>query len=123
MDRPDIKIGAVTLDCAPHQVKAMVAFYSKLLGYTAHHVDGPFPYLEGDGVSITLQREEGYSPPDWPDGPAGQQAHIDLAVKSIPEAREYALSIGAVDSPAQFGDNWHIMLDPAGHPFCLCQDS
>lgn len=121
MKRPFIRIGQITLDCAPHQVKAMVDFYTALLGYEVEGADGPFPYLfgkEGE-VCITLQPEEGYSPLDWPDGPIGQQVHIDFAVTDLQAAVDYAVSIGAKESSKQFGKNWHILLDPAGHPFCF----
>ena len=127
MERPDIRLAQVTLDCAPHQVRDMIRFYTKLLGY---RLEGPedarFPYLYGpEGtVSITLQPEEGYRAPDWPTGEkGGQQAHIDFLVKDLKAASAYALSIGAAESPVQYSENWRILLDPAGHPFCLCRDN
>ena len=46
--------------------------------------------------------------------------HLDLSVKNLPQAAAYAMSIGAAESPVQYSANWHILLDPAGHPFCLC---
>lgn len=124
MDRPDIRFGAVTIDCAPHQVKEMVDFYRKLLNLTLEVEEdelGPFPFLYTDGFAITLQPEEGYQPPTWPSLERGQQVHLDLLVKDIKEAVAYALSIGATESKEQFGKNWHTMLDPAGHPFCFCR--
>lgn len=127
MERPDIRLAQVTLDCAPHQAREMIRFYTALLGYTLDGPeDGPFPYLYGGegSTSITLQPEEGYQPPDWPTGAkGGQQVHIDFLVKDLDAAVAYALSVGAADSPVQFSRNWHILLDPAGHPFCLCRDN
>ena len=124
MNRPDIRFGAVTIDCAPEQLKDMVDFYTKLLGLTLEGQEdelGPFPFLFKDDFAITLQPEEGYQPPTWPSLERGQQMHLDFLVKDIQEARAYALSIGATESPVQYAKKWHILLDPAGHPFCLCQ--
>ncbi len=124
MDRPDIRFGAVTIDCAPHQHKQMVEFYQKLLNLTLEGQEdelGTFPYLYTDHFGITIQAEEGYTPPTWPDMERGQQIHLDLLTKDIPAAVAYALSIGATESKVQYARTWHIMLDPAGHPFCFCQ--
>jgi len=33
--------------------------------------------------------------------------------------REYA-ALGATTPEYQPGETWRVMLDPAGHPFCLC---
>ncbi|EGT4675660.1 UNVERIFIED_CONTAM: hypothetical protein C3P01_13775 [Clostridioides difficile] len=30
-------------------------------------------------------------------------------------------SCGATIAEEQFADDWRVMIDPAGHPFCLCQ--
>ena len=126
MNRPDIRFGAVTIDCAPHQTRQMIDFYCKLLDLTLENQEdelGPFISLEGEGFAITLQPEEGYQPPTWPSLERGQQMHLDLMVHDIPEAVAYALEIGATESKEQYAKNWHIMLDPAGHPFCFCKIS
>lgn len=124
MNRPDIRFGAVTIDCAPGQLRAMVDFYRKLLGLTLEGPEeelGRFPSLYKDGFGITLQAEESYRPPTWPGPERGQQLHLDLLARDLKEAAAYARSIGATESPVQYSENWHIMLDPAGHPFCLCK--
>jgi Glyoxalase-like domain len=42
-------------------------------------------------------------------------------VDDVMAAVEYAKSLGASEADSQFGKNeWVTMLDPAGHPFCLC---
>ncbi len=120
MERPAIRFGAVTIDCAPEQVPAMVAFYRQLLDLQVEGEDGPYPYLSREGFAITLQPEEGYQPPTWPSLERGQQLHIDLMVDDLPAAVAYAKSIGASESSVQYSQRWHILLDPAGHPFCLC---
>ena len=59
----------------------------------------------------------------WPEeeGKQQKQMHFDFQVSDVADAVEYAQSIGAIKATSQFGGNeWVTMLDPAGHPFCLC---
>lgn len=100
-------------------------FYEKLLGWTR------FPGEEytvlanveqqGFPTWITFQQVDDYVPPVWPATPEEQQqmAHLDFHVEDVGEAVQYALSCGATMSESQFEDLWRVMLDPAGHPFCL----
>lgn len=62
-------------------------------------------------------------PPVWPDEPEAQQqmAHMDFAVNDLEEAVRHAIDCGATVASEQFSDGWRVMIDPAGHPFCLCQ--
>ena len=63
-------------------------------------------------------------PPVWPekDGCQQKQMHFDFQVDSVPEAVEKALELGAVKAPVQYGGEQFVtLLDPAGHPFCLCR--
>lgn len=64
-----------------------------------------------------------YQPPVWPEAIESQQqmAHLDFAVDNLEKAVSYAIECGAVMAGEQFSDGWKVMLDPAGHPFCLCQ--
>lgn len=121
MDRPDIRFGAVTIDCAREQVHPLILFYTMLLGLKLEgSEEDDFPYLAGDGFGITLQVLEDYVPPTWPSNERGKQMHMDFVVKNLHEAVIYARSMGADESPEQYSERWHVMLDPAGHPFCLC---
>lgn len=101
------------------------AFYERLLGWTrfpgeefttlANIEQGGFP------TWITFQQVDDYIPPVWPATPNGQQqmAHLDFHVEDVGEAVKYALSCGATMSETQCDDGWRVMMDPAGHPFCL----
>jgi hypothetical protein len=62
-------------------------------------------------------------PPIWPEEPEMQQqmVHIDFAVNDIEKAVKHAIDCGARKSPVQYSENWTVMFDPAGHPFCLAQ--
>jgi hypothetical protein len=74
----------------------------------------------GDGGPIQLgfQRVDGYQPPGWPD-PA-KQAHLDVGVADLADGG--AQGVGARGHPAGLparGDDWAVLIDPPGHPFCL----
>ncbi|WP_446221397.1 VOC family protein [Nocardia sp. IBHARD005] len=52
-----------------------------------------------------------------------QQLHLDLRVEDLDVAEKLALGFGAVRPDHQpGGDRWRVLLDPAGHPFCLVVD-
>lgn len=120
MKRPSILLDGITLDCLPEDLEAMVNFYAKLTGYHAPPLEpGVMPGVFGPHMGINFQPAEDYQRPTFPTEERGQMMHIEFYVEDLEEAKAYALSIGAVESPAQFSDSWHVLLDPAGHPFCL----
>ena len=73
------------------------------------------------GILFVFQTVENYVPPVWPwkDGEQQQMAHMDFKVDNLPEAEEHALRCGAKKADVQYYDTSTVMLDPAGHPFCL----
>lgn len=126
-DELKIKMYAFTLDCiAPHE---LAKFYATLLKWEVVFFDEEYACVGAPGVQqgaypgITFQRNSEYKPPVWPDEPEGQQqmAHLDFAVNDLEKAVQHAIHCGARVADEQFSDHWTVMLDPAGHPFCLCQ--
>ncbi|MCQ9389581.1 hypothetical protein NQ038_13125 [Brevibacterium sp. 50QC2O2] len=74
--------------------------------------------------SIGCQQIPDYQRPTWPSGPIPQQAHLDFYVPSVAEAVPRAVAAGAVPhefQPSRDGQ-FVVLLDPAGHPFCLCEE-
>lgn len=103
----------------------LCAFYEKLLGWTRFPGE-EFTVLanvtqEGFPTWITFQQSDDYVSPVWPVTPNEQQqmAHLDFHVENVEESVGYALSCGATMSNIQCNDGWRVMIDPAGHPFCL----
>ena len=101
------------------------AFYERLLGWTRFPGE-EFTVLANVGQTgfpawITFQQVNDYARPVWPATADEQQqmAHLDVHVENVEEAVEYALSCGATLAEIQFEDEWRVMLDPAGHPFCI----
>lgn len=120
MKRPYINLDTITMDCDEKDVEALMDFYSQLAGFQVESLDGEvMPTLLGQHIAISFQPVEGYQRPTFPTEERGQQIHLDFFVEDLVEAVAYAKSLGAQEAPEQFGDSWHILLDPAGHPFCL----
>jgi predicted enzyme related to lactoylglutathione lyase len=126
-DGPMIKMSAFTLDCKDHRLLA--GFYAALMNWEiAFHdedyaVAAPPGAAQGAYPGLTFQRNPDYEPPVWPEEAGAQQqmAHIDFAVDDLDKAVQHARKCGATVADRQFSDSWTVMLDPAGHPFCLCE--
>lgn len=122
-----IKMYSFTVDCTnPYE---LARFYADLLHWEIPFHDENFACIGAPGTGqgtypgITFQRNPDYKPPVWPEKPGTQQqmAHLDFAVNDLEEAVQHALQCGATIANEQFSDSWRVMIDPAGHPFCLCQ--
>ena len=76
----------------------------------------------GEGVGyLAVQKAEVYEPPVWPPEPGrpGMQLHLDVEVSDLEAAVEHAVELGATVADFQPQDDVRVLLDPAGHPFCL----
>ena len=101
---------------------ALAPFYRALLGLDEAFAtpDRGVICLAGAGPMVTLMRVDTYVAPSWPDGPQHQQMHIDVAVDDLPAAVSAAIAIGATEVSHQPApDQWRVLVDPIGHPFCL----
>jgi catechol-2,3-dioxygenase len=104
-------------------VAALTRFYSELRGWPVWKQDEDGSALDlGEGVAyLAVQRNPDYVRPEWPAG-AGQQQmmlHLDFKVTDLATATAHALELGAELADHQPQDDVRILLDPAGHPFCL----
>lgn len=119
-----VKLGNVMIDC--NNEKTLCDFYYKLLGWEKCMLFGrPAVKSENDIVFLFIE-EEGYIPPIWPEEGNKQQKqmHFDFQVPDVKAAVLLAESLGATKAAEQFGNEEFVtMLDPAGHPFCLCAES
>ena len=115
----------VVLDC--RDAAALTRFYSQLLGWevATQSADGA-ALLPPDGVGyLAIQQDDEYVAPTWPTRPGRQQMqlHLDFEVEDLDAAAAQAIELGASRAEFQPQDNVRVMLDPAGHPFCLYQDA
>ena len=83
------------------------------------HSSDDYAMLTGDGPAIGFGRVEGYRAPAWPNPNGSKQYHLDVAATDIAEAEATAVGLGATVADPQPGETWRVLLDPAGHPFCL----
>ena len=113
---------AVTLDCA--DPVALAGFYERATGLAPVAGSGEdFAGLRGSaGFFLGFQRVPGYRPPRWPGQEDPQQSHLDFEVDDLDSAEVALLKLGAGkpdEQPNQ--ERWRVLLDPAGHPFCLTE--
>ncbi|MFE2296790.1 VOC family protein [Streptomyces sp. NPDC059445] len=105
---------------------ALASFYSGLLGWPVGHEEPGTAVVAASpqGPFLVFQRAEGYRAPVWPpvDGRQRPMMHLDFQVGDLDEAVAEAVALGATVSDSQPQDNVRVLLDPAGHPFCLCLD-
>ena len=106
--------------------EALAAFYSKLLDWPVVHQEPGTAILKPpqDSVFMVFQATEEYTPPVWPPAPGEQRTmmHLDIQVDDLDAAVADAVGLGARVAESQPNDNVRVLLDPAGHPFCLCRE-
>ena len=116
--KPIATLKMLTLDCADPSAGA--TFWSAVLGWEVAHAEGDYAMLTGPEHALGFGRVEGYQPPSWPNQGGSKQFHFDLAVDDLAAAEKSCVELGATvpdDQPGE--DRWRVLLDPAGHPFCL----
>jgi predicted enzyme related to lactoylglutathione lyase len=127
-ERPSITWTGLAVDCS--DAEQLAAFYARLFGWTITDRDGGWLQLHGpDGaIHLNVQQEDGYEPPIWPERP-GRQAkmmHFEVLVSDVPAAVERVVELGGSEARHQPADRdrsrLRVMLDPAGHPFCVFVD-
>lgn len=116
-----MRISAVVLGAS--DARELAQFYSRLLGWPIAVDEGDWVMLrhpEG-GTGLSFQFEPHHVPPVWPAGPGDPQMmmHLDIGVEDMEKGVAWAQSVGAVLAEFQPQDGVRVMLDPAGHPFCL----
>ena len=130
MTPPRMRISGPVLGSA--DPLALAGFYERLLGWSMTDRAGPRPGNDpGDGwarlrspdgdLKIEFQWEEDFRRPVWPTAPDEQQMlmHLDIAVEDLEAGVAWALECGATLAEHQPQPGVRVMLDPAGHPFCL----
>jgi hypothetical protein len=115
----------VVLD-AP-DVAVLARFYSQLRGWPIWKEDGDDAALDlGEGVAyLSIQRNDAYVRPVWPAAAGTQQMmlHLDFEVTDLEAETARAVALGAELPEHQPQENVRVLLDPAGHPFCLYRGS
>jgi catechol 2,3-dioxygenase-like lactoylglutathione lyase family enzyme len=118
---PRFTLSASVLD-AP-DARELAAFYRGLLGWPVREDEPDWVVLaapEG-GAGLSFQTEPRFVRPRWPSAPDAQQmmVHLDIEVDDLPGGVARATALGATVAEFQPQDDVRVLLDPAGHPFCL----
>lgn len=103
---------------------ALARFYAALLDWPlVHEEPGTAVVAAPEGpVYVVFQQATDYRPPVWPPRPGEQRPmmHFDFQVGDLDAAVAEAVALGATLAEHQPQAHVRTLLDPAGHPFCLC---
>jgi uncharacterized glyoxalase superfamily protein PhnB len=113
---------SINIDCKAFRF--IREFYAKLSGWdTGFHETA----LVADNKMVVhfmaCDGDFDYVPPVWPEevGKQQKQMHFNFQVDDLQTAVEEALTLGAKKAKEQYGgEDFVTLLDPEGHPFCLC---
>jgi hypothetical protein len=99
----------------------MGAFYRAACGGEIIRRDGDSVWLSVGGTIVIFRDVEGYRAPTWPADDVPMQVHLDFVVDDVAEAETLLRQHGATTADYQphRQDGHVVMLDPAGHPFCI----
>jgi catechol 2,3-dioxygenase-like lactoylglutathione lyase family enzyme len=131
---PSIGLGALTITAA--RPRELARFYSKLLNWPYIRDEQARPgeppnagwalVCPPDGVTalaLNFDWDPNFRRPVWPTTPGEQTPtiHLDLGVDDLDTAVTWATACGATIAELQPRPSEHrVMIDPEGHPFCLC---
>jgi len=117
---------SINIDC--QEQKPMREFYAQLTGWDRDFHWGAL--VAENGMIVCFQgcdqdaTMDNHIPPVWPEesGKQQKQMHFDFMVDDLPAAVAEAVRLGATKTAGQCGvSHAAILLDIAGHPFCLCK--
>ncbi|MFC5006725.1 VOC family protein [Dactylosporangium cerinum] len=103
----------------------MADFYAALLGGTVTDRTAGQAKLDTADGPIPFRAAPGYKPSTWPSAEVPLHQHFDYVVEDPHAAAQQLIPLGASLAAHQNTDDPDllVMLDPAGHPFCLIRSS
>ncbi|MGD8213694.1 VOC family protein [Aestuariimicrobium sp. Y1814] len=116
MTTPVARLAMITLDAA--EVAPLAAFWSAVLDWPIAFQDDNYAMLTGPSHALGIGVVPDYVAPSWPDD-GHKQFHLDLAADEVEVAADRCVELGATRPDEQPGETWVVLLDPAGHPFCV----
>jgi predicted enzyme related to lactoylglutathione lyase len=99
----------------------LAEFYHQLFGWPYDRMGEDWTCIVGPGgVELAFQLAINHRPPTWPGAEIPQQLHPDFYVDDLAVAMARAIELGASPAGVTAGRTYVTLLDPSGHPFCLC---
>jgi catechol 2,3-dioxygenase-like lactoylglutathione lyase family enzyme len=108
----------------------LAAFYAQLLNVEVTTAEEPrddepptagWAQIRTDRFTLNFEYEQHWRRPQWP-AESGEQfasQHLDIHVEDLDAAVGWARQCGARLADVQRLRDVRVMIDPAGHPFCL----
>lgn len=121
MTAPVTDLIAFTID-TPNACR-LARFYADLTGgqITAESAEYGYAQIVVGPHTLNFQSVSQYAPPSWPGQEHPQQFHLDFRVAELASAVDRAGRMGATEAAEQPApEAYRVMIDPDGHPFCLC---
>lgn len=112
----EANLSALVFDCA--DPLTLATFYQGLIGGEIEPQSEWVNLVRAGDLTLCFQHVDGYLPPTWPTQERGQQIHIDFHTSDRQEHVHRASELGA--ERQEVNNGFTVMLDPAGHPFCIC---
>jgi Glyoxalase-like domain len=112
------RLASISLDCS--NPSELATFWAELIGGDIAFTSDDFVAVKTDQLWVAAVRVPDHRAPTWPDGDIAKQVHLDLSVEDLDAAEAEAMRLGAArydEQPAP--ERWRVLVDPAGHPFCL----
>ncbi|MGV8874145.1 MAG: VOC family protein [Rhodococcus sp. (in: high G+C Gram-positive bacteria)] len=116
MSRSPLDVAGISIDCS--EPTELAHFYLALLGGELLWENTSSSGIRTRaGLNVVAQKVANYIPPTWP---SASIVHVDLdAGASLDDSVSYAVECGASKAAEQPDPRWRVLLDPAGHPFCI----
>ena len=114
---PGVRWCSLTIDCPDDEGarQALLTFYARALDEVVREA------VRARGLVLSFRGVESYRAPTWPGSQSPMQMHLELVVDHLAVAVARLQRLGATRPDHQDPDDPHltVMLDPAGHPFCV----
>lgn len=117
-------LGNIMIDT--DNIEVLQNFYSELFAWEKCTAFGDPGVRTGNGVLILFNHQPLFVKPVWPveAGKQQRQMHLDVQVSDVDYYVAKALKCGAELAQKQTGGKVFVtILDPSGHPICLCAAS
>lgn len=124
------RIRATSLTIGAPDPRALAAFYARLLDVEVATTEEPGPgdpaeagwaQVRTEHLTLNFEFERHWRAPVWPAREGEQLAtvHLDLWVDDLDAALAWAVECGGRPAEEQPQADVRVVIDPAGHPFCL----